>query len=564
MANTSVTPIRARDPLAAGRLALTRGAWRDAKRAFETALAREETPDALEGLGLANWWLDSADEVFAARERAYRLYRARNDRVAAARIAVWLAWDSSAFRGEMAVANGWLERAHHLLRGLPHCAEHAWLGVREGIFALLHDGDPALALKLADKSVRVAEEVGAEDYEMVGRALRGFALVTAGRVREGMRQLDEVNAVVLAGELTDPVLIALACCYLVAACERVRDNERAVEWCNRLKQYCTTWGLKPLLAVCRTQYGSVCLWHGDWDTAEQELVTATNELVASRPAMSGEGQARLGELRRRQGRLADATVLFDKAGGHPLALLGRAAVFVDRGDPRKGAELIERYLRNLPRHNRTDRAASLELLVKAYVRADHVAKARAATTQLRTIARAVGTESLLAAGSLAAGRVAMCAHTPTAARRHFEDAVDRYAHSGAPFEGATVRIELASALAELDQPAAALDEVRAAIETLDAAGARTELARARELETRLVRLVGKPGAPANDGGLTRREVDVVRLIATGLSNARIAQRLSISGHTVHRHVANVLTKLGVQTRSAAVARAAQLGLLPAH
>jgi hypothetical protein len=106
---------------------LARGAWTDARRVFEAALAARESPEALEGLALAAWWLDAADVVFESRERAYRLYTERGDRRSAARIAVWLAWDTWAFRGEHAVSNGWLQRARSLLAGLPPCAEQAWL-----------------------------------------------------------------------------------------------------------------------------------------------------------------------------------------------------------------------------------------------------------------------------------------------------------------------------------------------------------------------------------------------------------------------------------------------------
>src|SRR5881628_1211192 len=95
----------------AGDAALARGNWPDARAAFDASLRERETPEALEGLGLAAWWLDLADVVFDARERAYRLYRDRGDRRGAARLAVWIAWDTWAFRGEHAVASGWLQRA---------------------------------------------------------------------------------------------------------------------------------------------------------------------------------------------------------------------------------------------------------------------------------------------------------------------------------------------------------------------------------------------------------------------------------------------------------------------
>src|SRR6059036_4048788 len=95
--------------------ALARGAWHDARTAFERTLAERESPEALEGLGVAAWWLDRADGVFESRERAYRLFLDRGDHLGAARVAIWLAWDTWAFRGEHAVANGWLQRARRHL-----------------------------------------------------------------------------------------------------------------------------------------------------------------------------------------------------------------------------------------------------------------------------------------------------------------------------------------------------------------------------------------------------------------------------------------------------------------
>src|SRR3954464_15203622 len=99
----------------AGDEALARGDWQAAQAAFTAVIGAREIPEALEGLGLAGWWLDNAEVVFDSRERAYRGYVDRGDRRGAARIAVWLAWDAWAFRGEAAIANGWLQRARTLL-----------------------------------------------------------------------------------------------------------------------------------------------------------------------------------------------------------------------------------------------------------------------------------------------------------------------------------------------------------------------------------------------------------------------------------------------------------------
>ncbi len=547
----------------AGDEALRRGAWTEAREAFDAVLRVDEIPEALEGLGLAAWWLDLADVVFDSRERAYRLYVARDDRRAAARVAVWLAWDCWAFRGENAVANGWLQRARRLLDGQPVSSEHAWLEVREGSLCLLEEGDPERAHALAAEGIRIAREVGNVDLEMLGRAIQGLALVVSGAVAEGMRGLDEVNAAVVAGELTDLVAIGLSCCYMIAACERVRDYDRAVQWCTRLKAFCAKWGLRPLFAVCRTQYASICLWRGTWLEAEQELCAANDELAASRPAMTSDALVRLAELRRRQGRLVEATTLFEQAGGHGLALLGRAELAFDRGDLRAAAEQAARYLRHVRTQNRTDRASGLDLLVRALTGLGDADGAKTALAELSSIATLVATIPLRAAASFAAGYVAMGDGRPDAGRQHLEDAVDLFVQSGAPYEVARARIELARALGALGRIDAAADEARRAIELLSELKAELDMARARGvLESLAARQPDRESAlPASRCGLTKREIEVLRLVAEGLNNQTIAERLFVSDHTVHRHLANILSKLSVSTRAAAVAQAARRGLL---
>jgi ATP/maltotriose-dependent transcriptional regulator MalT len=553
------------EDLTAGQAALETGAWQQALHAFERAVAIEETPEALEGRGMAAWWLDRADVVFDSRERCYRGYRTCGDRVSAARLAIWIAWDSAAFRGEDAVASGWLQRARRLLDGESDSPEHAFLAERAAVFALMDEGDPEQAEMLAAEAIRVGQAIGAIDHEMVGRALHGFASVTAGRVTEGLAELDEVSAAILAGELSDRLLIGLAGCYLISACDRVRDHARAVQWCNRIKEHSRNLGLKPMMAVCRTQYASVCMWRGAWEEAERELTDACDELAICRPGMTADGVARLGELRRRQGRLDEAASLFDRSGLHPIASLGRAMLALDRGDPRRAAELAERHLRHVPATNRIERAAALELLIRAQAapeRGGDLDRARAAFDELRTIAADAHTPPLRASASLGAGLIAFAAGDFDAARRELEDAVDLFERSGAPFEVARARVALASAIAKLGRIDAAVAELDRALEELTRLDARLEMSSANAVRDRLLSLQSaKPPAARDTSGLTARELEVLRLISSGLSNQAIGDRLCISEHTVHRHVANILTKLAVPSRSAAVAHAARLGLL---
>jgi DNA-binding NarL/FixJ family response regulator len=547
----------------AGDEALAAGAWPEARQAFESALAVRESPEALEGLGAAAWWLDLADVVFDSRERAYRLYLERGAHRDASRVAVWLAWDCWAFRGENAVANGWLQRARRLLDGQPDTAELAWLESREGALALLDEGDPDRAFAHASTCIRAARAAANVDLEMLGRAVQGLALVASGAVAEGLRLLDEVNTAVVAGEMHDLVAIGLACCYMISACDRVRDYDRAVQWCTRLKAFSAKWGLRPLFAVCRTQYASICMWRGTWIEAEQELTAATEELSACRPAMTADGTVRLAELRRRQGRLVEAASLFQQAEHHPLAALGAAELAFDRGDMRAAAEQAERCLRRILAHNRTDRAAALDLLVRALVAVGDLGGARTALAELSGIAALVSTVPLRAAASLGAGTVALGAGDPDAARRHLEDAVDLYLESGAPFELGRARLALARALARLGRTEDARQQAQRALSLLSELHAELEMSRARTLLESLPEgeATETKSRSEKDAGLTKRELEVLRLVADGLNNQIIADTLFVSEHTIHRHVANIFTKLSVSSRAAAVAQAARRGLL---
>jgi ATP/maltotriose-dependent transcriptional regulator MalT len=276
--------------------------------------------------------------------------------------------------------------------------------------------------------------------------------------------------------------------------------------------------------------------------------------------MTADGLVRLAELRRRQGRLVEAADLFEQCEPHTLAVLGRAELALDRDDPEACAELAARYLRRVLPHNRTARAAGLELLVRGLVRTRDFVGARTALAELTNIATLLDTPPLKASASLAAGYVDAATGEAADAQRHFEDAVDVYLQSGAPFEVARSRIELAKVLAERGRPDLARAEAERAMDLLTELKAELEIARAKSVLDGL-----PPGASATGerpSPLSPRETEVMRLVASGLSNQEIADRLFVSEHTVHRHVANIFNKLSVSSRAAAVAQAARRGLLP--
>jgi ATP/maltotriose-dependent transcriptional regulator MalT len=417
------------------------------------------------------------------------------------------------------------------------------------------DNEIAVGRARGAEAAALGQRIGDSDLAVLGLALEGVALVLEGQMADGMSRLDEATAATSAGEVTGLDAIILAYCYLIFACHRVRDYERAAQWCETAKAMAERWAMRQCFSVCRSHYAGVLMWRGEWDEAESELTAALRYLGDARPPMAATTLLRLGQLRLLQGRPDEAADLFAQAEGHPLALLGRGEIAYDADDPAAASALAERYLRGLPWNNRVDRVPGLELLVRARAAERNVDGARDALAELRQIADRIATSPLRASACESEAAIAGATGDHDLARRNLEDAVDLYEQSGSPFHAARARIALGRELLATGRRDAAVQEARAGRDALLAIGAVREAARADAL------LAAGNGRPSDDGGLTRREVEILRLVADGLGNREIAAQLVVSEHTVHRHVANILAKLRVSSRASAVALAARRGLI---
>jgi DNA-binding NarL/FixJ family response regulator len=538
-------------PVAAGYAALKAGEWARARNRFEEANRVTETPEAYEGLSWAAWFLNDAEALFDARERAYGLYRSAGDNAGAARMAAWLGTDHVDFRDEPAVAEGWFGRARRLLEEVDLGAEHGWLWVHEAEKLLLMN-DTMDALELASSAVELGRSLGVVDLEMMGLATKGLVLVTDGEVPEGIACLDEAAAAVLGGELEATWAAGWCLCYMLYACERVRDYDRAAQWCRRIEEWSEERRMSLLGPICRAHYGVVLIWRGSWVEAEEELRASAEHLAEIRPPHAVEAKVRMAELRRRQGRVNEAAEFFEEAGDHPLALIGLGEVCLDGDDLARALDLAEAYLRDVPPRTGTLRAIGLDLLVRTLVALGQLDRASTALQELEALADVVATDPLRASVSFADGLVALASGEPERARAALEDATRLYRRSGAPFEEARARIELARALGSIGRRRDAKREAVSAMKSLGRMGAAAEAARAADL----ARTLEGDGASSP---LTKREREVLGLVAEGLADRAIADRLVLSQHTVHRHVANILRKLGCTSRSAAVAEALRKG-----
>ncbi len=285
------------------------------------------------------------------------------------------------------------------------------------------------------------------------------------------------------------------------------------------------------------------------------------EMVETMPGIAHDGIIRLADLRLRQGRFAEAEELLSRADFHAFGQLGLAAVALERGDHAAAADGAERFLRHVPKENVTERAAGIEILVRARVALNDVDDAAAALVQLRSVSEKVGTPLLRAAASAAEGVVAVASEDYDRGRRLLEDAVDLYRRETAPYDEARARMELAGSLAALGREEEAVREAEKALTHYLKVGAEFDSERAEGLVVNLRQAVSASSKPSATGPLTGREAERLRLVADGLSNREIADRLVLSQHTVKRHVSNILTKLGVSSRAAAVAKASRDAIL---
>jgi LuxR family maltose regulon positive regulatory protein len=554
------------DLVRAGQEALAQGDWATARAAFEAALHEDETAEAFEGFGLATWWLDDATTASAARERAYQLYRAHDDRRGAARMALWQAIEYLHYQREPAVANGWLQRARQLLEDIPPSLEHGWLAIFDGHAALLFDHDPATTRRLAIAAADLGRALDVTSLEMLGLALEGLALVSEGRLAEGMRCLDAAATAVMAGEVSDLAVAGWTCCYLIYGCERARDYERAGQWCRMMQAWCQRWSAHQLFAFCRTHYAAVLIWQGAWTAAEAELLAVTRDQATDESRMPDEALVRLADLRRLQGRWEETAVLLDQVVFHPLAAHARAALALDHGDAVTAADLVDRFLRRIPPANRAERAAGLELRVRIQLAVGDYAQAQTSLAELEAIAIAVATEPLRAAVCFAAGLVATATGDLSTAQQQLEDALDRYRQSGAIFEATCAQLELARVLHRRGRATPAATEARAASDVFLQLGAKPAAERAAQLLRALDTATHAPTTtPPNLLDLTSREVEVLRLIAAGKSNQEIADVLVLSVRTVERHISTIYQKIGASgkaARATATAYAFTHGLTP--
>jgi DNA-binding NarL/FixJ family response regulator/tetratricopeptide (TPR) repeat protein len=528
----------ARDLIGRGWEALADADWDAARACFEQAVEYEASAEALDGLGRTLHFQREYPRAIELGERAFAAYRAEGKPVEAADQARLLAMLHGGVNCNMAVASGWMGRAASLLETTDECAGHGWLAVDRAPFT----EDLAERERLAAAALAIARRFGDVDLEYDALALLGESYVAAGRVAEGIRLIDEAMTAVSAGEVVGIVPVGDICCRLLSACEMTRDVARAEQWMSVAGPF-AVWSdfVSP---VCRTHYGGILVAVGRWPEAEVELLGAIETFERGYRLLRGGPLLKLAELRVRQGRFEEARRLLEGNESDPVARLALAAIALGRGELPLAEDLLGLCL-----EGGDGPAPALDLLVQVRLARKDVAGATDALARLEELAADSEDRLPQAFGDLAAGRVRAATGDEESVAR-LQAALRKFAALDLPLEAARAQLELAGALAERAAEGAAA-EARLALRTFERLGAGADA----DAAGALLRRLGSTGRawPKRYGTLTKRETEVLALLAEGCSNAQIAERLVISKRTAEHHVAHILSKLDLHGRAEAAA-----------
>ncbi len=535
-----------------GRESFRRHAWGAAFSWF-TAADRDAAlePEDLTQLAQAALLLGKEVEGTEFLARAHHAFLDLGEACPAARCAFWLGF-RSLLNGEAAQAGGWLSRANRLLDGQPDCVEKGYLLLPAG-YRSVHEGDAVAAHATFVQAVGIATRFGDKDLAALALQGQGRSLIRQGEVLQGVALLDEAMLAVTGGEIS-PLNAGGIYCSVLDACSEIFDLQRAQEWTSALEKWCASQpDLVPFRGHCLVRRAELLQLHGAWQEALEWAQRATEWLSGPNPKPDlGGAFYQVGEILRLRGRFAESEEAYQRAGQwHRTPGPGLAQLRLAQGRvPAANAE-IRRLLEEVRAPG--PRIRVLAAYVEIVLAAKDVPAACAAADELRDIAARREVPYLRALSSAASGAVLFAQGDARAALAELTQSWNGWCELQAPYEAARLQSMIAEAYRALGHEEQAVLEFTAARQALRNLGADVDAARVDALMSHSTR---NPAGP-----LTERELQVLRLVASGMTNREIAGRLKISEKTIARHLSNIFTKLDLSSRTAAAAYAYDHGLV---
>ncbi|MPZ38855.1 MAG: helix-turn-helix transcriptional regulator [Rhizobiales bacterium] len=523
-------------------------AWADAFQMLSHA--DQETPleaQDLELLAMTAYLVGRDDEYLRTLERAHNAHMNAGQCARAVRCAFWLGF-RLLMRGEMGRATGWFSRAQRLLeRDARECAERGYL-LLPIVEQRLETGDYEAAYAAAAAAAAIGERCGDQDLIACARHQQGRIRLQQGQVEAGLALLDETMIAVTAGQLSH-LVTGLMYCSVIQACQQMYAFDRTREWTAALTQWCEDQpDMVAFAGVCRVHRAEIMQLRGTWPEAIEEARRACARSQGVDRRATAAALYQQAELHRLKGEFAPAEEAY--RGASELGLdpqPGLALLRLVQGRTDAAATAIRRVAGAT-----TDRLKRMNVLpayIEIMLAAGDNQNARSACRELAEIARTFDMGVPGAIAAQACGAVDLAEGDAHAALGPLRRAFEVWQRIEAPYVAAQVRVLIGLACRALGDEDGAGLELSAARSVFERLGAAPDLARIDSL------MKGTPSG--HTYGLTPRELQVLRLIATGETNKAIASKLSLSEKTVDRHVSNIFAKFDVSSRAAATAFAYQ-------
>ena len=502
----------------------------------------ELSADDLDGLGQAAWWLGLMDVSIDAHQRAHQQFVAMGRTEAAVIAAVYLVFDY-ANRGDFAISAAWHARAARLAHKIPDSSAAGYLGIVE-CGAAYHSGDVEGCLAKAEDVTRIGEENADATLLAWGLHWQGLAHIRQGQIAQGWSLVDEAMLEVTLRQM-QPLWAGFLHCNTIRLCDELWDPRRGWQWVEATERWLSNVAGGPLYSgICRMFKASILRERGNWPEAARQAQRVCDELANLHISSESRAYYELGEIRRLSGDFAGAEALFRQAherGFDPQP--GLARLRLARGESE--AALAQIGAAVAAAQDALARARLLPDLVQIALAAGASELSRSAADDLDGSAAIYRSPGLTASAVAARGAVLLAQEDPGAALTTFREAVRLWTDLACPYQVALARRNAGQALRALGDEGGATMELEAARAIFERLGAGPDA-------EHTMGLLGRRSHPA---GLSDREIEVLRLVASGRSNRDIATELFISEHTVARHMSNIFAKLSVSSRAAATAYA---------